>query len=161
MVNFLDVTLNLSTGKYQPYSKPNNVPLYVHNKSNHPPSILRNIPLSINKRLTEISSDEESFQSTSQQYQQSLQSIGYNHKLKYKHPLIYSTTRARNRQRNIIWYNPPFSKNVSTNIGQIFLKIIDEEFPAGHPLHKIFNRNTVKISYSCMHAQYQTNNGWA
>ncbi len=54
-------------------------------------------------------------------------------KLKYQHPLIYSTTRARNRQRNIIWYNPLFSKNVSTNIGQIFLKIIDEEFPAGHP----------------------------
>ncbi len=75
---------------------------------------------------------------------------GYNHKLKYKHPLIHSTTRPRNRQRNIIWYNPTFSKNVSTNIGQIFLKIIDEEFPAGHPLHKIFNRNTVKISYSCM-----------
>ena len=26
----------------------------------------------------------------------------------------------------------------------------DEEFPADHILHKIFNRNTVKISYSCM-----------
>ncbi len=113
-------------------------------------SILRNIPLSINKPLTEISSDEESFQSTSRQYQQSLQSSGCNHKLKYQHPPIYSTTRIRNRQRNIIWYNPPFSKNVSTNIGQIFLKIIHEEFPAGNPLHKILNCNTVKISYSCM-----------
>jgi hypothetical protein len=28
IVNFLDVTLNLSTGKYQPYAKPNHVPLY-------------------------------------------------------------------------------------------------------------------------------------
>ena len=54
IVNFLDVTLNLSTGKYQPYSKPNNIPLYVHSKSNHPPGIFRNIPLSLNKRLTEI-----------------------------------------------------------------------------------------------------------
>ena len=61
--NFLHayVTLNLSTGKYQPCSKPNNILLYVHSKSNHPPGILRNIPLSINKRLTEISSDEASF----------------------------------------------------------------------------------------------------
>ena len=67
IVNFLDVTLNLSTVKYQPYAKPNNIPLYVHKKSNHPPNILRNIPLSINKRLTEISSDEESFQRASQQ----------------------------------------------------------------------------------------------
>ena len=40
--------------------------------------------------------------------------------------------------------------SLSTNVGQSFLKIIDEEFPADHPLHKIFNRNTVKISYSCM-----------
>ena len=30
------------------------------------------------------------------------------------------------------------------------MNIVDDEFPAGHPLHKIFNRNTVKISYSCM-----------
>ena len=39
VVNFLDVTLNLSTEKYQPYSKPNNIPLYIHSKSNHPPNI--------------------------------------------------------------------------------------------------------------------------
>ena len=159
IVNFLDVTLNLSTGKYQPYAKPNNVPLYVDKKSNHPPNILRNIPLSINKRLTEISSDEESFQRASQQYQQALQNSGYKHQLKYKHPLNHTTTQTRNRRRNIIWYNPPFSKNVSTNIGQTFLNIIDDEFPAGHPLHKIFNRNTVKISYSCMPNIKQTIDG--
>ena len=58
--------------------------------------------------------------------------------------------RSQNRRRNIIWYNPPFSQNVSTNIGQTFLRIIDDEFPANHCLRKIFNRNTVKISYSCM-----------
>ena len=34
--------------------------------------------------------------------------------------------------------------------GQTFLSIIDDEFPANHCLRKIFNRNTVKISYSCM-----------
>ena len=51
IVNVLDGTLNLTAGKYHPYSKPNNTSLYVHSKSNHPPSVLRNIPLSINKRL--------------------------------------------------------------------------------------------------------------
>ena len=144
IVNFLDVTLNLSTGKYQPYSKPNNIPLYVHSKSNHPPGILRNIPLSINKRLTEISSDEASFQHASQQYQEALQNSGYKHQLKYQHPLNQKPPRSQNHRRNIIWYNPPFSKNVSTNIGQTFLRIIDDEFPANHCLRKIFNRNTVK-----------------
>ena len=97
IVNFLDVTLNLSTGKYQPHSKPNNIPLYVHSKSNHPSSILRNIPLSINKRLTEISSDEASFQHASQQYQEVLQNSGYKHQLKYQHPLNQKPPRFQNR----------------------------------------------------------------
>ena len=56
----------------------------------------------------------------------------------------------RNRQRNIIWFNPPFSKNIKTNIARNFLNLVDTHFPAGHKLHKIFNRNTVKVSYSCM-----------
>jgi hypothetical protein len=64
----------------------------------------------------------------------------------------------RNRQRKIIWFNPPFSKSVNTNIGWEFLSLIDKHFPLQHKLHKIFNRNTVKISYSCMNnvkvAQY-------
>ena len=46
--------------------------------------------------------------------------------------------------------NPPFSKNTSTNIGNKFLALVDEHFPKDHKLRKIFNRNTIKISYSCM-----------
>ena len=127
IVNFLDVTLNLSTGKYQPYSKPNNVPLYVHSKSNHPPNILRNIPLSINKRLTEISSDEQAFKQTTPLYQQALDKCGYKHGLTFKHPSIQTNNKdSRRRKRNITWYNPPFSKNVATNVSQGFLRIIGE-----------------------------------
>ena len=53
-VNFLDVTLNLANGKYLPYNKPGNIPLYGNKKSNHPPRIIENIPKSINKMLSEI-----------------------------------------------------------------------------------------------------------
>ena len=31
----------------------------------------------------------------------------------------------------------------------LFLKLLDKHFPRHHKLHKIFNRNTVKKSYSC------------
>ena len=58
--------------------------------------------------------------------------------------------QRRNRQRNIIWFNPLFSKNVKTNIARSFLNLVDTHSPVGHKLHKIFNRNTVKVSYSCM-----------
>ena len=55
VVNFLDITLDLTRNIYKPYLKPNNPVLYVHKDSNHPPQILKNIPASINKRLSEIS----------------------------------------------------------------------------------------------------------
>ena len=151
VVNFLDVTLNLSDGKYMAYTKPGNIPLYVNRKSNHPPRIIENIPKSINKRLSEISIDENSFNQSAPLYQKALDDSGYHHRLAFTPSLTQSlNSTRRNRHRNIIWYNPPFSKNVATNVGRTFLKILDEEFPENHVFHKIFNRNTVKISYSCM-----------
>ena len=40
-----------------------------------------------------------------------------------------------------------YSSNVSTNIGKSFLTILDRHFLKSHKLHKIFNRNNVRISY--------------
>ena len=57
--------------------------------------------------------------------------------------------RNRTRKRKIIWFNPPFNKNLLTDLGKKFLKLIDKHFPRGSRLHKIFNRNTIKLSYSC------------
>ncbi len=85
-VDFLDVTLNLSNGKHMPYTKPNNTPLYIHSKSNHPTVIIKNLPESINKRLSDISSDEEAFNRAAPTYQKALDHSGYNHQLKFKHP---------------------------------------------------------------------------
>ena len=36
------------------------------------------------------------------------------------------------------------------NIGREFLRILSKNFPLKHRHHKIFNRNTVTISYSCL-----------
>ena len=150
IVNFLDVTLDLQTGKHYPYTKEGNVPLYVHKKSNHPPSILKNIPDAINKRLSEISSDRQCFDNAKTVYQEALNKSGYNYNLSYNESRNEKQQSRKNRPRNILWYNPPFSKNVKTNVGKCFLSLIDQHFPKSHPLHKIFNRNTLKLSYSCM-----------
>ena len=40
--------------------------------------------------------------------------------------------------------------NVKTNIAKKFLQLVDKHFPVNHNLHKAFNRNNVKVSYSCM-----------
>ena len=36
---------------------------------------------------------------------------------------------------------------MKTNVIRLFLKLIDKHFPRNHPLHKCFNRNTVKATY--------------
>ena len=150
IVNFLDVTFNLSSGSYKPYMKPNNKLLYVHRLSNHPPALLKNIPLNINKRLTNISSSEEVFNEASAPYQQALEESGYDYKLKFDPQAKRATRKSKARKRKIIWYNPPWDSNVRTNLGRKFLLIVDKCFPKNHPLNKIFNRHTLKLSYSCM-----------
>ena len=37
-----------------------------------------------------------------------------------------------------------------TNVGRAFLNIIDSSFPVDHMLRTIFNRDTLKLSYSCL-----------
>ena len=39
--DFLNVSFNLNTGKYLPFKKPNNTPLYIHSISNYPSSIIK------------------------------------------------------------------------------------------------------------------------
>ena len=67
-VNFLDVTLNLCNGKYYPYSRPNDRPLYINRLSNHPLSILKHLPAAISRRLTDISHDAEVFKEAAPLY---------------------------------------------------------------------------------------------
>ena len=56
--DFLDVSFNLNTGKYFPFNKPNKLPLYIHSKSNHPPSIINQLPSMTNKCIPNLSCDE-------------------------------------------------------------------------------------------------------
>ena len=147
-VNFLDLTLNMPAMESSPYTKPGNNILYVNKQSNHPPAVLRNIPAGVNQRLSNISSNATIFDEAARPYQQALHKSGYDYKLKYMP--TKDQPNARKRKRNILWYNPPFSQNVHTNIGRKFLSLLDTCFPPGHQLHKVLNRNTVKISFSCM-----------
>ena len=68
----------------------------------------------------------------------------------YNPPQEQALKNKRKWTRNITWYNPPFISNVRTNLAKKFLHIVDKCFPENHPLHKIFNRHTLKLSYSCM-----------
>ena len=147
VVHFLDVTFNLKNGTYKPYSKPNNDILYINTNSNHPPNVIKYIPSMISDRISKISSSKRIFKKAAPQYNNALKSSGY------KEPITYqkrTNKRPRSRKRKIIWFNPPFSLNVKTNVAKRFLAIVDKNFPKNHKFRKILNRNTLKVSYSCL-----------
>ena len=147
-VNYLDITLSIENSTYCPYQKENNQIKYINIKSNHPPYIIKQLPLSIEPRLSSLTSLKEIFNDSLIPYQGALDKSGYKHKLKYKEN-IDTASNNKQRKKNINWFNPPYSKNVKTNIGEIFLNFIKKHFPPHHKFHKYFNKNTVKISYSC------------
>ena len=107
-VDFLDVNLDLQTGLYKPYKKPNHTPLYVHSLSNYPKKVLENIPLAVNKRLCKISSNETVFKEATQDYQEALHKSGHRHTLVYSAPQEPPKSKNKNaRKRKETWFNPP------------------------------------------------------
>ena len=80
------------------------------------------------------------------EYSKALEKSGFTEKIKYhKQGSVKSV-----QKRKVIWFNPPYSSHVETNVGKIFMKLVVKHFPKHHRYHKILNKNTIKLSYSCM-----------
>ena len=128
---------------------------YIHTESNHPlppPSplnIIKHIPASIETCLSNLSSTEPILKESTIHYKNNLRQSGYNKKLSYK-PTDTKHQKHSKQKRKIIWLNPPFSKNVSTKIGKSLLSLLDLHFPRKYIYSSIFNRNKIKVSYSCI-----------
>ena len=152
-VDFLDLSLDLNSNIYKPFNKPNNPTRYINVLSNHPPNIIKQLPKSIEQRINSNSCNKEVFENASHYYNNILKASGYKDDIKYSPQK--NNNNKRNRKRKIIWYNPPYSKNVEQNVGKTFLKLVNKHFGKNHRYHKIFNKNNVKISYCCMNNMQQ------
>ena len=146
------VQFDIIKGTDQPCRKPDNTPVYVNKDYDLPPSILKQLQQAIAKRISDISSNEEIFKNAIPTYTEALNKSGFNEELLFQKPETTSNhiDMKSKHKRKIIWFNPPYSMNIKTNIGKIFLQLIKKHFPRHNNLHKIFNKNSVKVSYSCM-----------
>ena len=83
------------------------MPQYVHRLSNHPPTVLRNIPANINKRISSISSSEKVFTQAVPLYQEAINKSGHNFQLKFDPKASEKKKRNRNRKKgDVLWFNP-------------------------------------------------------
>ena len=118
-------------------------------KSNHPPNIIKQIPASISRRISDLSCNKEVFERAKPYYNERLKSSGYREELSYT-KTEDRTNKRKKRNGKIIWFNPPFSKNVQTTVSKVVLRLLEKHFLKNHKFHKIFNKNTVKVGYSWM-----------
>ena len=123
--------------------------MYIHNQSNHPKLIRKSITPMICKRLDKLSSNSHIFEHSKKPYNQALTDSGHN--------LIQDTDSSqttsknrRNRGRKFLYFNPLFSNNVKAKLGKEFLKLVKFYFSKNCNLNKFFNKNTIKLSYSCL-----------
>ena len=117
VVDYLDITFDLQNGTHKPFHKLNNDPRYINAHSNHPTNVIKQIAKSVAKRISTNSSNEQIFNESAPYYNNILKNCGYDEKINFVKP-DQNNRNHRNRTRKIIWYNPPFSKNVKTNVAK-------------------------------------------
>ena len=61
IVNFLDVTLDLSNNSYKPFIKTDQHPSYINVNSNHPKTVIKQVPEAVNLRIRKLSANEKIF----------------------------------------------------------------------------------------------------
>ena len=63
--------------------RPNNLPQYINITSNHPPNIIKQLPASINRRISDNSCNEHEFNKAKPIYDDALKSSGYTEMLSF------------------------------------------------------------------------------
>ena len=125
VVDFLDATFDIRTNTYQSYRKPKTTQSYLNMSSNHPPKTLERLPTSIgellSRLLSKLLSHKQIFESVKPEYEKALKKLGYQASLEYIEPKvdkIENNTDKLQRKQTIIWFNTPFNKSATTNVGR-------------------------------------------
>ena len=83
VVDSVDITLDLRTAIYKIKKKPNSKLTYIHKQSNHPPSMIKKLPKSINKRLSTNFNHAHILNEAYPPYTEALKKNGYNTNLQF------------------------------------------------------------------------------
>ena len=98
VTDFLDITLDLHTGSYKRYKKPNDTISYIHYQSNHPPSIIKNLPKYIEIRLSTNSANADTIQEAAKPFNNVLKNNGPREELRYTNMGAIHNKRGKNTQ---------------------------------------------------------------
>ena len=82
--------------------------------------------------MSRLCSSEEKFDQHKDFYEESLRRSGYDTNLTYQPPEVNRPNKKKRRRwAKMVWYNPPWSMNVKTNVAKKFFKVIRQKFQEG------------------------------
>ena len=108
IVNFLDVILNLNDNSYKPFNKFNTIPRYINVSSNHPTSMIKQIPNVINIRIIDYHL-QKTFNNHKEFYNETI------YKSSYKNELQYLETKRHHNNRDNSLGNHRTNNNMTMN----------------------------------------------
>ena len=111
---------------------------YINTSSNHPPQIIKHLTQTISEKLFKNSSSAEVFEESELDYEEALKKCGCKARLQYIEPNLQQNNQKKNTENHLVQPNFQF---------QCKSKIEKNVFAING--HKIFNGNSVKVSYSC------------
>ena len=83
IANSLDVTLNLSDNYYRSFLKTNQYPSYINVNSNHPSSIIKQVPKAVNTNISRLSSNKKILHESSKMYIEAIKNSGFKEEFTY------------------------------------------------------------------------------
>ena len=106
-------------------------------------------------KIRNLSANEKIFQESCKIYKDALKKSGFWEEFTNQEGNIPNDINKENKysqkieKEKLYGLTPSFCRLASINVGKYFFKFIDKHFKHNNILHKIFNRKTFKISYSC------------
>ena len=110
---------------------------YINTSSNHPPQIIKHLTQTISEKLFKNSSSAEVFEESELDYEEALKKCGCKARLQYIEPNLQQNNQKKNPENHLV--QPNFQFQCKNKIGKNVFAING---------HKIFNGNSVKVSYS-------------
>lgn len=104
----------------------------------------KNLVKGVSKRILNLFSGQETSNSTAPYCNETLVSSGFKDYMSY---MLGSSTHKRKYCWNVICFAPPFSLNVKTCMGRIFLSCVYKYFMQTYRYRCLFKRHKLRISF--------------
>ena len=89
---------NLSNNSYKPFLKTDQYPSYINVNSNHPKTIIKQVPKAVKLRIRNLSANEKSFQESSEIYIDALKNSGFRDEFTYQEVNIPNDINKENKK---------------------------------------------------------------